>query len=76
MSRLDALAAEAWEAILEHTATLGTYVGDQRRDDRLDDPTPAGRATARTAYAAILAKLDALDAGGADAPVEADRSTK
>ncbi len=75
MSRLDALAAEAWEAILEHNATLGTYVGDQRRDDRLDDPTPAGRATARTAYAAILAKLDALDAGGADAPVEADRVT-
>lgn len=75
-TRLTSLADEAWEAILEHNATLGTAIGDQRHDDRLDDPTPAGRAATRAAYAAILVKVEALgDADTTDTFTEADRVT-
>ena len=33
-----------WEGLLEREPLLGTYVGDERYDDRLPDLTETGRA--------------------------------
>ena len=45
---LAALAERTWERTLELNPTLATIYGDERYDDRLDDPGPAGRAARRT----------------------------
>ena len=50
------LADRFWEAILELNPTTATVYGDERYDDRLEDPSPAGRAAAARAHGA--------DAGG------------
>ncbi len=41
------LCARSWKRTLELNPTLATIVGDERYDDRLDDPGPAGRAARR-----------------------------
>ena len=41
------LADRFWEAILDLNPTTATVYGDDRYDDRLEDPSPAGRAKAR-----------------------------
>ena len=53
---VDELADRFWEAILELNPTTATVYGDERYDDRLADPSPAGRGEARAA-----------DGSGADA---------
>jgi uncharacterized protein (DUF885 family) len=42
------LCARTWERTLELNPTLATIFGDERYDDRLDDPGPAGRTARRT----------------------------
>jgi len=63
-STLADLCARTWERTLELNPTLATICGDERYDDRLDDPGPAGRnarrALAEEARAGALA-LDPAD---------------
>ncbi len=47
MSRIDDIATRFWESLLELSPTVATVYGDERYDDRLDDPGPAGRAAHR-----------------------------
>ncbi len=42
----DAIADRFWEDLLALQPTLATMYGDHRFDDRLEDPSPAGRAAA------------------------------
>jgi uncharacterized protein (DUF885 family) len=58
--RLEALAAEYWDAFLEVNPTFATAIGDRRFDDRLPDPTPEGAAASRARFAALLDRVDAL----------------
>jgi uncharacterized protein (DUF885 family) len=44
---LSDLAAANWERSLELSPISATIIGDERYDDRLDDPGPAGRAARR-----------------------------
>ena len=47
VSAVEQLAGRFWEAILELNPTTATVYGDERYADRLEDPSPAGRAKAR-----------------------------
>jgi uncharacterized protein (DUF885 family) len=59
-STAEEIAVQYWEALLPLRSFRATEVGDERYDDRLEDPTAAGR-SARTALAgATLADLDRL----------------
>ncbi len=60
---VNALADRYWEAYLEQNPTTATVYGDDRWDDRLEDPSPTGRAAARALRQATLAEL-------ADIPVD------
>jgi uncharacterized protein (DUF885 family) len=71
-SPVNQLADRFWEAILEESPTTATMYGDERYDDRLEDPSPAGRLRARTLAEATLAAAHAIDA--AAQPLE-DRIT-
>ena len=46
-SPINQLADAFWESILELNPTTATVYGDERYADRLEDPSPAGRAKAR-----------------------------
>ena len=46
-SPVNELSDRFWEGILELNPTTATVYGDERYDDRLEDPSPAGRAKAR-----------------------------
>ncbi|HSW42029.1 MAG TPA: DUF885 domain-containing protein [Patescibacteria group bacterium] len=65
---VNALADRYWEAYLEQNPTIATVYGDDRWDDRLDDPSPAGRAAARALRDATLVELAAIPVAGL--PVE------
>lgn len=65
---VNALADRFWEAYLEQNPTIATLYGDDRWDDRLDDPSPAGRAAARALRGETLAALAAIPPD--DLPVE------
>jgi uncharacterized protein (DUF885 family) len=58
-ARVAELAARFWDELLEMYPTVGTFIGDERFDDRLPDPTEAGRAH----EASVL--QGGLDAAGA-----------
>ena len=58
------LADRFWEAVLEQAPTVATMYGDERWDDRLEDPGPEGRAVARALRQATLAELAAIPAEG------------
>ena len=58
---LDALARDYWEAVLEEEPLFATQIGDHRYDDRLRDPSRAGRAAWRARLEALLAREAALD---------------
>jgi uncharacterized protein (DUF885 family) len=47
LSPVDELADRFWEGILELNPTTATFYGDDRYADRLEDPSPEGRAKAR-----------------------------
>jgi len=65
--RFDQLIDDAWEGLLEREPLVGTFVGDERYDDRLADPSEAGRAAEESAMRQGLAELGAL------APTELDQ---
>ena len=46
-SPVNRLADRFWEAVLEDSPTTATMYGDERYDDRLEDPSPEGRAQRR-----------------------------
>ncbi len=51
-----------WERTLELNPTLATIYGDERYDDRLDDPGPAGREARRGLADETLAAANAIPA--------------
>jgi uncharacterized protein (DUF885 family) len=55
------LADRFWDGLLEIEPTIGTQLGDDRHDDRLPDPTDAGRERAREFFEEMLADLGQLD---------------
>jgi len=59
--QFDRLVDEAWEGMLEREPLVGTFVGDERYDDRLADPSEAGRAAEEAAMRRGLEQLAALD---------------
>jgi uncharacterized protein (DUF885 family) len=65
LSAVDQLAHRFWEGILELNPTTATFYGDDRYADRLEDPSPQGRARTRahmerTASEASAIPLDGL----------------
>jgi uncharacterized protein (DUF885 family) len=63
-SAADELAGRFWEAILELSPTTATMYGDDRYDDRLEDPGPVGRARSRAMSEEFLAEVDGVDVEG------------
>jgi uncharacterized protein (DUF885 family) len=64
--RARALADRYWEQLMELEPLIGTEVGDERFDDRLADPSEAGRARAEAVHRAVLADLEGIDGSGLD----------
>lgn len=60
---LASLADTYWEARLDADPLTATAIGDRRRDDRLPDITPEGRARRRVELAGLAESVAALDAG-------------
>jgi uncharacterized protein (DUF885 family) len=60
------LCARTWERTLELNPTLATICGDERFDDRLDDPGPAGRAARRALAEEARAGALAINPVGLD----------
>ncbi|MFL5720137.1 MAG: DUF885 domain-containing protein [Chloroflexota bacterium] len=61
---VDALAEDFWESLLELSPTTATFYGDERYADRLDDPSPAGRAAVRNLMQETAAKAAAVPTDG------------
>ncbi len=59
-SPVDELSDQFWEGILELNPTTATVYGDERYDDRLEDPSPAGRARARALMERTKAEAEAI----------------
>jgi uncharacterized protein (DUF885 family) len=64
--RATALAARAWEELLEREPTFATAIGDERYDDRLPDIGESGRAMSETRNRAALDELATIDRAGLD----------
>ncbi len=60
-SPVNLVADRFWEAILEQNPTTATIYGDERYDDRLEDPSPIGRIRAREVAEATLREAMAID---------------
>lgn len=67
-----ALVDHYWERLLRTEPVLGTMVGDERHDDRLPDPSAAGRAERETLHRGALEELGLLER---DLPDESLRTT-
>jgi uncharacterized protein (DUF885 family) len=63
-SPVDELSDRFWEGILELNPTTATVYGDERYDDRLEDPSPAGRARARALMERTKAEAEAISPDG------------
>ena len=63
-SPVNELADRFWEAILELNPTTATVYGDERFADRLEDPSPAGRAKARALLERTKREAAAISADG------------
>jgi uncharacterized protein (DUF885 family) len=72
-SPVNALADRFWESILELNPTTATLYGDERYNDRLEDPSPAGRARTRRLMQKTKAEAEAISPDGL--PLE-DRITR
>ncbi|HEX5825684.1 MAG TPA: DUF885 domain-containing protein [Candidatus Limnocylindrales bacterium] len=72
-SPVDDLADRFWEDILELNPTTATVYGDERYNDRLEDPSAAGRARVRRLMEKTKAAAEAISPDGL--PVE-DRITR
>lgn len=55
--RIDEIAVAFWEDLLPLQPTTATVYGDDRYDDRLEDPGPAGRAAARALSERVLREV-------------------
>src|SRR3954454_2625177 len=64
VSAIDQLADRFWESILELNPTTATVYGDERYADRLEDPSPAGRARARRVMEETKAAAEAIPPDG------------
>ncbi|MFI5055347.1 MAG: DUF885 domain-containing protein [Actinomycetota bacterium] len=64
--QFDALADKAWEGILAQEPLMGTFVGDERYDDRLADPSETGRAADASMARGNLEALAAIDRDALD----------
>jgi uncharacterized protein (DUF885 family) len=64
VSAVDQLADRFWEGILELNPTTATVYGDERYADRLEDPSPAGRAKARRLMEQTRAEAEAISPDG------------
>ena len=64
VSAVDQLADRFWEAILELNPTTATVYGDERYADRLEDPSPAGRAKTRRLMDRTKAEAEAIPPDG------------
>jgi len=60
-SPVNLLADRFWEAILAEEPTTATMYGDDRYDDRLEDPSPEGRARRRRLMETTLAEAATID---------------
>jgi uncharacterized protein (DUF885 family) len=60
------LAERFWEGLLEIEPILGTWVGDERYDDRLPDPSEEGLAQRKDFFGGALADLEKIDRAGLD----------
>src|SRR5688572_10458279 len=58
-----------WDGLLEAEPLLGTAIGDERFDDRLPDPGPAGRAQRERLHRGALEELGSFEVGGLDEDV-------
>jgi len=67
------LADRFWEAVLELSPTTATLYGDERYNDRLEDPGPDGRSRTRALMERTAAEATAIDIDGL--PTE-DRITR
>jgi uncharacterized protein (DUF885 family) len=63
-SAVNDLAHRFWEGILELDPTTATFYGDPRYADRLEDPSPAGRAKTRTHMERTAAEAKAIPVEG------------
>jgi len=72
-SRIDEIATRLWEGFLRLSPTTATIYGDDRYDDQLEDPGPAGRAAVRALFEDASREAQAIAEGGL--PVE-DRITR
>ncbi len=73
VSRIDEIADRFWEDYLRIAPTTATVYGDDRYDDRLDDPGPEGRAAIRALSERVRRETDEVPE--ARLPVE-DRITR
>jgi uncharacterized protein (DUF885 family) len=55
-----------WEQLLELEPTIGTTIGDERYDDRLSDPSEAGRAASASVHSSALAESAQIDRSAVD----------
>jgi uncharacterized protein (DUF885 family) len=60
------LTASSWERSLELSPISATIIGDERYDDRLDDPGPAGRAARRALAEETRSRALAIDPASLD----------
>jgi uncharacterized protein (DUF885 family) len=63
-SPVNVLADRFWESVLELNPTVATIYGDERYNDRLEDPSPAGRARARRLMERTKAEVEAISPDG------------
>lgn len=71
---INSLSDRFWNGILDLSPITATVLGYEQGIDRLDDPGPAGRASARALYTETLAAADAIKAGMAGAVAASDVS--
>jgi uncharacterized protein (DUF885 family) len=64
LSPVDQLGDRFWESILELNPTTATVYGDERYNDRLEDPSPAGRAKTRRLMERTKAEAEAISPDG------------
>ena len=64
ISPVNELSDRFWEGILELNPTTATVYGDERYADRLEDPSPAGRAQARRLMERTKAEAEAIPPDG------------
>jgi uncharacterized protein (DUF885 family) len=60
------LAGRFWEELLEIEPLLGTFIGDDRYDDQLPDPTDAGIARRKAFAEGSLASLEGINRSALD----------